>query len=211
MKANQRKFSTLSGILWIASFFCLLLILPAITLKKQHEFKPPVTNDKNSPPSLSTFPIDTKLTVFRDLISGKNRPRSKITLKDLIKDAKGPILINFWATWCPPCLEELPSIEMLHRQILSRSGDRNARLPKLITISVDDRSEDISKLEATLDFKPSFTVVHDKEGELARTMGTTKFPETYLINSEGKILYKWLGPQDWLSHDVLQQLKNLVD
>lgn len=77
----------------------------------------------------------------------------------------------------------------------------------LITISVDDRLDDITKLERTLDFKPTFSVLYDKDGELARSLGTTKFPETYLINKSGKILYKWLGPQNWLSEDVLRQLK----
>ena len=96
---------------------------------------------------------------------------------------------------------------MLHNQILSKTIQKGSKVPTLITISVDDRIEDISKLESTLDFKPTFSVMYDREGELARTMGTTKFPETYLVNAQGKILYKWLGPQDWLSDDVLQQLK----
>jgi len=200
-----RKFSTLSGILWIGAFFCILSVYPLITSKRQHDFLATSGEATEFP---DKFPLNVKLSVFRDASSGKKRAfKSKVTIEELIKESKAPILINFWATWCPPCLEELPSLEMFNRQIRNISHQNGSTNPLLITISVDDRIEDISKLESTLDFKPSFSVMYDREGELARSMGTTKFPETYLINSDGKILYKWLGPQDWLSNDALQQLK----
>ncbi len=196
------------GILWIVVFFALLWVFPLLTSNNDHEFELNPNSQEKFP---QEFPLATRLTVFRDASSKKRLPRSKVTLQDLVKEASGPVLINFWATWCPPCLEELPSIEMLHRQILSKALQKNSKVPTLVTISVDDRIEDITKLESTLDFKPSFTVVYDREGELARTMGTTKFPETYLVNAQGKILYKWLGPQEWLSDDVLQQLKTHLE
>lgn len=196
------------GILWIVAFFALLWVFPLLTSNNDHEFELNPNSQEKFP---QEFPLATRLTVFRDASSKKRLPRSKVTLQDLVKEASGPVLINFWATWCPPCLEELPSIEMLHRQILSKALQKNSKVPTLVTISVDDRIEDITKLESTLDFKPSFTVVYDREGELARTMGTTKFPETYLVNAQGKILYKWLGPQEWLSDDVLQQLKTHLE
>ena len=204
MANTTRKFSTVRGILWIVVFFALLWIVPLVTSKKHHEFQLTSDAQEKFP---DEFPLATRLTVVRDTTGKKRASRSKVTLQDLIKDSNGPILINFWATWCPPCLEELPSIEMLHNQILTKTIQKGSKVPTLITISVDDRIEDISKLESTLDFKPTFSVMYDREGELARTMGTTKFPETYLVNAQGKILYKWLGPQDWLSDDVLQQLK----
>lgn len=196
------------GILWVVVFFALLWVFPLLTSNNDHEFELNPNSQEKFP---QEFPLATRLTVFRDASSKKRLPRSKVTLQDLVKEASGPVLINFWATWCPPCLEELPSIEMLHRQILSKALQKNSKVPTLVTISVDDRIEDITKLESTLDFKPSFTVVYDREGELARTMGTTKFPETYLVNAQGKILYKWLGPQEWLSDDVLQQLKTHLE
>ena len=208
MVNTTRKFSTVRGILWIVAFFALLWVFPLLISNNDHEFELNPNSQEKFP---QEFPLATRLTVFRDASSKKRLPRSKVTLQDLVKEASGPVLINFWATWCPPCLEELPSIEMLHRQILSKALQKNSKVPTLVTISVDDRIEDITKLESTLDFKPSFTVVYDREGELARTMGTTKFPETYLVNAQGKILYKWLGPQEWLSDDVLQQLKTHLE
>lgn len=204
MKGTPAKVSTLRGTFWILFFFCILFCIPFLITQKKYHFESKTEESTKSP----QFPLDVKLVVFRDTNKIKSSTRSKVTLKDLIKDDTGLILVNFWATWCPPCLEELPSIEMLHRQIQNKTDQIGSPNLKLITISVDDHLDDISKLESTLDFKPSFNVLYDREGELARSIGTTKFPETYLINKEGKILYKWLGPQNWLSHDVLQQLKN---
>ncbi len=202
MTQSKSTFSTLRGILLIVGFFCVLLLVPVISQYPKAKFDSEKT-DSGSP---SSFPMSSKVGVFRSSSSPNTKAKNKLSLEELIQEDSSPILINFWATWCPPCLEELPSLESLHRQLSSNGNGKN-RLARLITISVDDRVEDIRKLESTLDFKPSYPVFHDKEGELARTMGTTKFPETYLVNREGKILYKWLGPQDWLSKDVLHQLK----
>lgn len=201
MKDPQRSFSTLRGTLFIFGFFAILALYPILIDTKTLKFAPETPEEQ----SAVAFPLDVKLTVYRDS-SGK-KTKSKINLRELVGSNSSPVLINFWATWCPPCLDELPSVEMFHEQLKAKQVTQSKHLPRLITISVDERIEDISKLESTLDFKPSFTVLHDRDGELARSLGTTKFPETYLINAEGKILYKWLGPQDWLSFDVLQQIK----
>lgn len=201
MKDSRRSFSTLRGTLFILGFFAILVLYPLLIDSKTVKFASPAQEEQGA----GAFPLDVKLTVYRDS-SVKGR-KSKINLKELIGNSPTPVLINFWATWCPPCLEELPSVEMFHKQLKAQQIANIKQLPRLITISVDERIEDITKLESTLDFKPSFTVLHDRDGELARSLGTTKFPETYLVNTEGKILYKWLGPQDWLSFDVLQQIK----
>ena len=204
MKGNKGSFSTIRGTLCIFFFLVVFFVYPLVFNNGKVEFSSGASPLSNQ---IQNFPLETQLTVFR--ISGNSQGKarkSRTTLKELVANGSTPILVNFWATWCPPCLEELPSIEMLSKQLNDKSTGTPWPRPQLITISVDDRLEDIAKLESTLDFKPSFTVLHDKEGELARSMGTTKFPETYLISPQGKILYKWLGPQDWLSADALKQI-----
>ena len=204
MTDSRRNFSTIRGIGFIAVFFLFLAIIPVLFRDRHFNFKSQNSSSSSYP---TDIPIDFPLKVFRNSISDVARSNNKVTLKTLLGTGDSLTLVNFWATWCPPCLEELPSLESLHRQLLQRSKSGNFPMISLITISVDDRLEDITKLERTLDFKPTFTVLYDKDGELARSLGTTKFPETYLINKSGKILYKWLGPQNWLSEDVLRQLK----
>jgi thiol-disulfide isomerase/thioredoxin len=207
LKDTRRSFSTIRGLALIGVFFIFLILFSFFRPFRVEKFD---TSNNNSAGDSLSLPLDVKLAVFRDS-TPKKRPRnSKVTLRELIDNGTAATLINFWATWCPPCLEELPSIEMLQRRLAGLADSSTQRPPSLITISVDDRIEDISKLESTLDFKPSFLVLHDKEGELARTLGTTKFPETYLVNPQGKIIYKWLGPQNWLSSEVIKLLKNYV-
>jgi thiol-disulfide isomerase/thioredoxin len=198
---RQRSFSALNGTVLIVVFFSVLAVTPLFFYRRTFKFD---DADQTADSNIKSIPVQAKLGVFRHTGFGKNK---KVTLEEILKSGESPILVNFWATWCPPCLEELPSLENFYRQL--SAGTRNGKplAAKLVTISVDDRLEDITSLESTLDFKPTFPVLHDKEGELARSLGTTKFPETYLVNNKGEILYKWLGPQNWLSQDVLHQLK----
>lgn len=204
MTTSKRSFSNLRWIGLIALFFVVLAALPVL---KSHQYEQ-FTEKKSSSPEVTHFPLDYSLKIFRDPTrKGSPNRGSKVTLKELLTSETPLFIINFWATWCPPCLEELPSIENLNLQLSRQVSSGKPLTAKLITISVDDRMDDISRLETTLDFKPTFAVFHDPEGELARSLGTTKFPETFLVNNRGEILYKWVGPQDWLSMDALHQLK----
>lgn len=187
-----------------ASFYCLLALIATLLslafvpdLLKKRKF----TFDTGIPAAAAvTFPIDTLLP---EVVGGKTG--KALNLKALAAQSPSGILVNFWATWCPPCLEELPTLEHLHRQ-LSKAG---TALPQLVTISVDEKPEDVATLYKTLDFKPSFLVLYDRDGALSRSVGTTKFPETYWINKDGKILHKWIGPQNWIGAEVLRKLGNL--
>lgn len=111
------------------------------------------------------------------------------------------VIVNFWATWCAPCIEELPSLETLYRQLKESQPEIG-----MVAISVDEQAGAIGELFESLDFKPTFPVLHDPNGELARQWGTTRFPETYWVGQDGKSRYKWVGPQDWLSFGVLSTL-----
>ena len=174
--------------------FALLIFLPKVLVTRHNSFPIGASLPKS-------FPIDGAL---QRLYPDKNT--TPTTLKKLAQGKNKGILVNFWSTWCPPCLEELPSLEYLNRQLTSA---KNTHLPELITVSVDEKPNDVFALFKTLEFKPSFTVLYDSEGNLARSVGTTKFPETFWINEQGQILYKWVGPQDWLSRDVMDKIESL--
>jgi thiol-disulfide isomerase/thioredoxin len=144
--------------------------------------------------------VDMKTRLLR-ITPGSNGER--VSLEELVGQAQEGILVNFWATWCAPCLEELPALESMHRQLSSGKG---IKLPKLVTISVDEKRSDITALYKTLPFQPSFEVLHDPDGTFAESLGTTRFPETYWIKLNGQVTYKWLGPQFWLSESILRRL-----
>jgi thiol-disulfide isomerase/thioredoxin len=140
---------------------------------------------------------------FRVVQAGGLHRGEKVQLRDLLAKYPAGLVINFWATWCPPCLEELPALEALSRQLHSKS-DRS--LPGLITVAVDEAIEDVTALFDQLGFQVSALTLQDPGGVFAKTVGTNRFPETYWINGQGEVIHKWLGPQDWNSNSVLQRL-----
>ena len=97
------------------------------------------------------------------------------------------VFINFWATWCPPCVEEMPS--MLRLQAKMADDPRF----EMLAISTDEGWTPVRKF---FEQKPPFEVLLDAEGKLARTYGTEKFPETYVV-VDGRLVGHIIGPRDW--------------
>jgi thiol-disulfide isomerase/thioredoxin len=157
-------------------------------------------NEKGAEQAPLSFPTDVSLT--RVLLGKQVQFGETISFSDLLKRSAPGIIVNFWATWCPPCIEELPSLEMYFRQ-----AKKNPQLPQLVLISVDEGLQPLRELFSSLDFKPSFEVYLDRGGKLAEKMGSTKFPETYYVSAANSVLYKWIGPQEWLSAEVLEKLR----
>lgn len=185
---------------FLVGFFLVLLyfIEPAITHKKGKFPTLPASD------SLA-FPLEQPLKVLAAGPFSKLRPGQTVTFQELFNLNKGQLkslLVNFWATWCDPCIEEIPSLNSLSSQLSSSGRDS---LPQLITISVDEESVVVTKLLKTLNPPATFAVLHDPDGSFARQLGTNKFPETFWVNSQGKLIHKWIGPQDWLSQEILQQ------
>jgi cytochrome c biogenesis protein CcmG/thiol:disulfide interchange protein DsbE len=200
---SQKKSSvgTRMGIALIGLFFGALFLAPRFTVQRKFSLV-------SSPPSVAlpkSFPINKALPVVT--VSGKTASAATTsTLASLLANGKGYLLVNFWATWCAPCLEEIPSLEYLDRQ-LKAHPEHNIRV---VTVSVDEGLPAIANLFSTLPFAPHFTVLHDKTSEFATSVGTAKYPETYLVDGTGKVYQKWIGPQDWLSRDVLLRMVRLV-
>ncbi len=109
--------------------------------------------------------------------------------KVALSDFRGKVLfINFWATWCPPCIEELPSMKRFYEKM---KGDPRFAF---VAISADDGWDPVRRFfekEA-----PPFTVLLDESGKIAREYGTEKFPETYVV-IDGRIVGYIIGPRDW--------------
>ena len=110
-------------------------------------------------------------------------------------DLRGKVVIlNFWATWCPPCIEETPSLNRLQKYIESRNA-------LILGVSVD---EDPAAYERFLkDQGIVFPTFREPTRKLALDYGTPVFPDTYVIDRHGKILRKFFGPQQWDSPDML--------
>jgi thiol-disulfide isomerase/thioredoxin len=118
-----------------------------------------------------------------------------------LSDYKGKwVFVNFWATWCAPCRDEMPSMEMLHRRF---KGDL-----VMLAVSVDDDQAQIGRFFGSE--KPGFTVMWDSDKKSANTWGTRKFPESYLIDPEGRIAAKFVGPRDWYNQGSVQYFDDVI-
>ena len=98
-----------------------------------------------------------------------------------------PIILNFWATWCPPCVEEMPSLIQLQ--------DRLKGKVTIIAVSLD--IDDSAYHRFIKDHNINFTTVRDGEQHSNTLYGTYKFPETYIIDSKGIIRRKFIGAVNW--------------
>ena len=111
------------------------------------------------------------------------------------------VLLNFWATWCPPCREEEPSLRKLASTV-----DRSKF--EIVAVSVDEGGWPvIDKFFA--DAAPPYTVVLDRGAEVSQLYGTTKYPESYLIDETGKLRLKFVGPRNWTDRNVFLLLSAL--
>ena len=109
------------------------------------------------------------------------------------------VVLNFWATWCPPCKEEMPSLQTLHE--LS-GGD-----PVVIGINVRETASRVRRyLEST---GLNFPVVLDPQAELARRFGVTAFPTTLLIAPDGQIRWRVVGEVDWAGPEAGRWIASL--
>ena len=110
------------------------------------------------------------------------------------------VFVNFWATWCAPCRDEMPSMEMLNRRFGSELV--------MIAVSVDDDQAQIGRFFGSE--KPSFAVLWDSNKSAANVYGTRKFPESYLIDPEGRIAAKFTGPRDWYNQGTVQYFEDVL-
>jgi peroxiredoxin len=130
-----------------------------------------------------------------------------------LEDFEGKVvLLNVWATWCPPCVYELPSMQRLYEAMEGEAFE-------IVAVSVDARAG-----EADADGRPggdirafadslglTFTILHDPEGEIQRTYRTTGVPETFLIGKDGIIYRKASGETAWDQPEVLSSIRRLVE
>jgi len=122
--------------------------------------------------------------------------------KELQSLPKGEvILLNFWATWCPPCRQEIPSMAALHDKYAPDGL-------KIIAISVDKRSSDLAKFVD--EYRMPFQVLHDADGAVARQYGVFRYPESFLIGRDGKILHHLVGAMEWMSAPVTKTIESML-
>jgi peroxiredoxin len=120
-----------------------------------------------------------------------------VTLSQL----KGQVVVlNFWATWCPPCIEEMPSLVRM-QQFMKAKG------VTVLAVSVD---ADESRYKRFLrDHGVNLLSVRDPDQKSNSLYGTSKFPETYIIDRSGVVRRKFIGAVDWTEPEIIDFLGKL--
>jgi cytochrome c biogenesis protein CcmG, thiol:disulfide interchange protein DsbE len=130
-----------------------------------------------------------------------------------ISDYRGQVvMLNIWATWCPPCVEEMPSLQRLHDALADEDFT-------VVAVSVDALPGMLSSfgqpggdVAAFVDaFGLRFPVLHDPSGEVQRRYGVPGLPATFIIDREGRIRHKILGPRDWQQPQHERAIRALLD
>lgn len=111
------------------------------------------------------------------------------------------LVLNFWATWCPPCIEEMPSLDQMQKQL------KDAGVV-VLGISVDEDEAAYKNFLART--RVSFLTARDPAAQISSLYGTYRYPETYVINREGKVVQKIIGPTEWTDERMLAYLRSLL-
>ena len=119
-----------------------------------------------------------------------------------LADYRGQLLfLNFWATWCPPCIEEMPSMQRLSDQL------QNDGLA-MVAVNVQEGRDDIQRFVDELGL--SFEILLDRRGRTAQAYGVRGLPTTVLLDRQGYVLGTKLGFAVWDDPQLVQALRDLL-
>ena len=117
-------------------------------------------------------------------------------------DTRGQVvLLNFWATWCKPCEDEMPAMDRLYRSLAAEGFE-------MLAVSVDEESEAVEKFRQRLGV--SFPILLDPRQEVSRRYQTTGFPESLLIDRDGMIVERYIGPREWDHANYAKRIRKLL-
>ena len=111
------------------------------------------------------------------------------------------VMVNFWATWCPPCIEEMPSMERLNEAMADDD---------FVLLAINTEKNGRSLVPAFLNKTPyNFPILYDDKGDVQKQYGVYKFPESFIIRKDGTVDQKIIGPLDWSSPKTIAYIKGL--
>lgn len=120
-----------------------------------------------------------------------------------LADQRGKVVfLNLWATWCPPCRDEMPSMERLHRRLAGRD---------FVVVAVSEDDDEAAVRAFANDLRLSFPVLLDREGKLPGRYGVTGYPETFLIDRQGEVVDHIIGPAEWDSPEAIEHILRLIE
>jgi peroxiredoxin len=130
-----------------------------------------------------------------DLMTTDGRPLSLQALRGKV------VLVNFWATWCEPCIREMPSLQRLRDQFHTEGFE-------ILAVNYQEGPARINSFVEKLQL--SLPVVRDTDGSVARAWGARIFPANYLVDRAGNIRHSMTGAADWTSPSLVSTIRALL-
>ncbi|HXE30890.1 MAG TPA: TlpA disulfide reductase family protein [Terriglobales bacterium] len=112
------------------------------------------------------------------------------------------VVLNFWASWCPPCIQETPTLNAMAE-----------RFPqgRLVVLGVSIDQDPVAYQNFLASYRIRYPTARDPSAALMHRYGTEQIPETYIINAEGRMVRKLVSATDWTTPDMLAYLRGLAD
>jgi len=148
-------------------------------------------------PQLNLLEVGSTAPDFKAVELPSGRPAT-------IENYRGKVvLLNIWATWCPPCKVEMPSMERLHKKLAGTDFE-------LVAVSVDEEDSSVVN-KFVQEYGLTFPVLHDQGGSIRQIYQTTGVPESFVIDRDGVIVKKVIGAADWDAPVNENLIRRLLD
>lgn len=128
-------------------------------------------------------------------------PDLKGQMKSLSNYKGKVVFLNFWATWCKPCREEMPSMQELYTALMGKNFE-------ILAVSIDKGKPEVEKF--VKEYGLTFPILHDRKSKVKEVYKTTGVPETFIIDQNGMIAEKVMGPRDWRYEGNLKTILGLL-
>ncbi len=116
--------------------------------------------------------------------------------------AKGEvILLNFWATWCPPCRQEMPSMAALYNRLRDKGFN-------VVAVSVDRDANSLTGF--VREYQLPFQILHDKDSEVSHLYGVFRYPESFIIDRNGIVRHHLVGAVEWMTPKIISEIEALL-
>ncbi len=149
-------------------------------------------------------PLTHSLTVINEIIKApalrfKNLDEEMVDLKDF----KGKtVVVNFWATWCPPCRREMGSLEKLYQS----TKDKNV---VILAVNIGEDMDTVFSFLGTINPSPTFPMLFDNDATSMKTWDVKGLPTTYIINPDGNVIYKAIGGREFDHPSIVNKVIQL--
>ena len=121
-----------------------------------------------------------------------------------LQDYRGRVvLINFWATWCPPCRREMPALEQLHSKL---AGEAFA----VLAVNQWEDADHVFAYMGDLNVIPSFPILFDPESRVSAEFGVKGLPTSFLLDKQGRVVYRAVGGRAFDHPEVEQTIRGLL-